>query len=267
MLRFGKTLAFWTGGVIRLWCQSKKGLDAPLIPKGFSLPETHQIHLTASTATDDEANFMIALFGMLKGQRLQRPEWQHFYKTPVASKLNDFDASDDQITKTLDIAAEFWRRHTSVEVRKLAFGALHWHLFAQLYEQQFERFNAQYMALDACAELALAITFPGYPGRRPPHSTRASTLCDCTGVPKPAWVDPQDAETSCALAQRRNDLAHEAMYGGQPVGFSFPTTHANMELELTGLVARNFLRLMGVQNEYTQSTCTTRAMHGFSFPV
>ena len=212
---------------------------------------------------------MIALFGLLKGQRFQRPEWQHFYKAPVASKLNDFLATDAQVSTTLDVATGFWREHTR-EVQKLAFGALHWHLFAQLYEQQFERFNAQYMALDACAELARLTHFSGYPGyppKHPPHAMRASVLCSCAGVPKPDWAMPISPKEGCALAQRRNALAHEAMYGGEPVGFAYPTDHKRMELELTGLVARIFLRLLGVQNEYTRSPCSTRSMIGFSFPV
>jgi hypothetical protein len=252
------------------WCYPplspvKSGVNAPLIPAGFALPATHQLHLSDTTADDEEANFMIALFGLLKGQRLQRPEWQHFYKAPVASKLNDFLATDAPISKTLDIATAFWRQYTP-EVRKLAFGALHWHLFAQLYEHQFERFNAQYMALDACAELALATSFPGYPAKRPTHAIRASVLCDCTGAPKPAWVDPFVPWKDCALARRRNALAHEAMYGGQPVGFAYPADHTLMELELTGLVARIFMRLLGVRNEYTDSPCTTLAMTVFGLP-
>ncbi len=254
------------------WCYPplrsvKSGVDVPLIPTEFALPATHQLHLTASTATDEEANFMIALFGLLKGQRLQRPEWQHFYKAPVVSKLNDFFATNGEIKITMNIASSFWRQHTTPEVRRIAFGAMHWHLFAQLYEHQFERFNAQYMALDACHKLAQTIGLKDYPSgkRQPPHAERASKLCDCTGVPKPIWVDPVAGQSPCALALRRNDLAHEAMYGGQPVGFAYPADHKNMELELTGLVARIFLRLLGIENEYTQSPCTTRMTMGFSF--
>lgn len=256
------------------WCYPplssvKSGVDVPLIPMGFALPATHQLHLTASTATDEEANFMIALFGMLKGQRLQRPEWQHFYKAPIDRKLNDFSASNTQISKALDIASTFWRQNTAPEVRRLAFGAIHWHLFAQLYEHQFERFNAQYMALDACHKLAQTMGLKDYPSKKnpPPHAKRASKLCDCTGVPKPIWVDPAAGQTVCALALRRNDLIHEAMYGGQPVGFAHPAEHTNMDRDLTRLVARIFLRLLGIDNEYTQSPCTTRQTIGFSFPV
>lgn len=247
-------------------CPVQAGRQEPLVPKGFVLPATHRMYLSSSSADDEEANFMIALFGLLKGQRFQRPEWQHFYKAPVASQLNDFIATEAQISRTLDLATDFWRQHTR-EVQKLAFGALHWHLFAQLYEQQFERFNAQYMALDACAELALKMHFPGFPHNRLPHATRACVLCDRTGVPKPVWVDPDIGQKDCALAQRRNALAHEAMYGGQLLGFAYPTNHTHMESELTGLVARIFLSLLGVQNEYTQSPCTSRSVFDFGLPA
>lgn len=244
----------------------QSGSDRPLVPKGFALPATHHMHLLSSSADDEEANFMIALLGLLKGQRLQRPDWQHFYKAPVRRKLNDFLATDTEISRALDIATDFWRQH-SPKVLKLAFGALHWHLFAQLYAHEFERFNAQYMALDACAELALEIKYSGYPAKRPPHANRASELCSCTGMPKPIWVDPQIPWKDCAIALRRNALAHEAMYGGQPVGFAYPTSHRHMELELTGLVARIFLRLVGINNEYTNSPCTTRSMIAFGLPA
>lgn len=243
----------------------KSGVNAPLIPTGFALPATHQLHLSDTTADDEEANFMIALFGLLKGQRLQRPEWQHFYKAPVASKLNDFCATPAEISKTLDIATGFWRQHTP-EVQKLAFGALHWHLFAQLYEQPFERFNAQYMALDACAKLALKIGLPGY-SKHPTHSKRAAVLCNCLDVPKPVWVLPLDGQTECELARCRNELVHEAMYAGQPMGFANPKGHHQMVRELTGLVARIFLRLLGVQNVYTQSVCDECGMNSFGLPA
>lgn len=246
----------------------KTSAETPLIPtKSFALPASHQISLENADASDEQAHFFIALFGMLKGRRLQRPEWQHFYKVPIASKLADFDAKNTEIARALDIAATFWRQHSKPEIRKLAFATMHWHLFAQLYEQPFERFNAQYMALDACAELALLMNFPAYPTNRPHHAVRATKLCECTGVPKPSWVELIDTggKKTCALAQRRNALAHEALYGGQPVGFAHPEDHKGMTDQLPGLVARIFLRLLGVNNEYTRSECTAFQTIGFDF--
>lgn len=245
--------------------ESTESKKAPLMPKGFGLPDTHMISLTDKQPwTNDCANFFIALFGMLKGQRLQREEWQHFYKAPIDRKLCDFYADDREISLALNKATDFWLTHTDVETRKLAFGALHWHLFAQLYEQDFERFSAQYIALDACCKLAMA-TWPSFPKKCPPHAQRPSELCKHTCVPIPDWAKIPGGQKTCALAERRNALIHEGMYAGQPVGFAHPNGYEAMELELTGLVARIFLRLLGIDNEYTRSECTTRSLIGFSF--
>jgi hypothetical protein len=237
----------------------------PLVPMGFSLPATHLLLFKNHGWTDEGANFVIALFGMLKGRRLQRDGWQHFYKAPIDRKLCDFYATDQEISHALDRASNFWLTHTDSDTRKLAFGALHWHLFAQLYQHEFERFNAQYMALDACYKLADK-TWPDFPHNYLTHAERPSVLCDQIGVPIPAWANIRTVgkKKICELAVRRNALIHEAMYGDQAVGFSHPKIYSAMELELTGLVARILLRLLGIDNEYTRSECTTGATFGFS---
>ncbi len=234
--------------------------EPPLAPKGFGLPATHRLSFKKHGWTDEGVNFVIALFGMMKGRRLQREEWQHFYKAPIDRKLCDFYATDREIAHALNKASDFWLAHTNSDIRKLAFGALHWHLFAQLYEHEFERFNAQYMALDACFKLAMK-TWSGFPQKRLPHAERTSTLCSLTSVPIPAWANifTVGSKPVCDLSERRNALIHEAMYGDQPVGFTHPKDNPDMERELTGLVARIFLRLIGIDNEYTRSACTTRS--------
>lgn len=236
---------------------------APLRPVGFVLPITHVMMLTDDGWSNECANFFITLFGMLKGQRLQREGWQHFYKAPVERKLNNFFAVDSEISKALDKATDFWQTHRDVETRKLAFGALHWHLFAQLYEHEFESFNAQYMALDACHRLATATWNNFKPAST--HAERAQDICMQLGVPVPTWAICPSGQKKCELSERRNALVHEAMYGGQPVGFTHPSDQGAMERELPGLVARILLRLLGIDNEYTRSRCAaTRATMGFS---
>lgn len=244
--------------------KSQETKNAPMVPTEiFSLPSTHLLSFKDQDWTDECANFIIALFGMLKGRRLQREGWQHFYKAPIHSNLCDFHAGNSEISHALERASHFWLTHTDADTRKLAFGALHWHLFAQLYQHNFERFNAQYMALDACYALAMKISWPSFPQKRPPHAERASILCTMTGVPMPEWAIFDGQKKTCALAERRNALIHEAMYGGQPVGFAHPAEHKGMELELTGLVARILLRLLGIENEYTRSACTMYQTSGF----
>lgn len=241
---------------------SNETKDAPLIPTtNFSLPATHLLSFKSQDWTDEGANFIIALFGMLKGRRLQREEWQHFYKVPISQMPTcDFTASKRGIMCALDKASEFWLTHPEPNIRKLAFGALHWHLFAQLYEHDFEKFNAQYMALDACYRLAAEMK--GLKNSN--HSERASVLCDLLEVPTPVWANIPAGQKTCALSERRNALAHEAMYGGQPVGFTHPAEHKDMTLEMTLLVARLLLRLLGIDNGYAHSACTYKQMFGFN---
>lgn len=239
---------------------------APDMPVGFALPATHELLLTGACTGEEAENFFIALFGMLNGQRLQREGWQHFYRSPVRrGVLCDFHADVQQMTQTLEVATQFWGHHTDGEVRKLAFGALHWHLFAQLYTHDFERFNAQYMALDTCWKLAQK-TLMGCPqGNTCSHTKRTATLCELLEVPTPDWAILAPQGKSSSLSERRNALIHEALYANHPVGFAYPAEFRDMERELSSLVARIFLRLLGIKNEYTRSTCTTRQTIGFSF--
>lgn len=260
----------------------------------FTLASTHVAQLDDNVFDDQGADFIVALVGILRGLRLQREEWQHLRRTPVVvKKLCDFRADCEEMEKAIDIASVFWSQ-AKPEVKNLAFGALHWHLFAQTYKHDFEKFNAQYMALDACHKLAME-SFPGFIKAKL-HANRASEMCSQLGIPEPQWARTLDGQTTSFLAERRNALAHEAMYGGKPIGFSCPQdllfddngacviekipgedgkgkyrqktrSASEMTLELQGLVARLFLRLIGVENEYTQSECTTAQTIGFSFPV
>lgn len=238
----------------------------PEVEQSFALPPTHQLTLTEHSLTDC-APFFIALLGFLKGRRLQQQGWQHFYKTPIDSKLCDFLAKDEAIAQTFEVATAFLKRHTDDKVRKLAFGTLHWHLFGQLYEHEFERFDAQYKALDACYKLTCLIQ-PS-PQLKVPHAKRALRMCEHFGVEPPEWVilaKDSSGKDTYELATRRNALAHEAQYAGKPLGFAHPADHRNMELELRNLVARLFLRIIGVDNSYVVSPVNTRSTSLFEIP-
>ena len=199
---------------------------------------------------------------------LQREGWQHFYKAPVSRQLCDFVVNKTSTEWALNQALTFCERHSSnEEALKLAFGALHWHTFAQLYEHEFERFDAQYKALDACYKLT-CMTRDSFTKERT-HAKRAVRLCEYFGAEPPEWVIPfknQDGKETCELAIRRNALAHEALYGGQPLGFAHPADNGAMVLGLKSLVARILLSALGIKNNYTQSSATTRSMSAFECP-
>ena len=159
------------------------------VPATFSVPSSHILtpHPDADPAHSD---FFIALFGFLHGRRLQREGWQHFYKAPLSRQLCDFVSNKKSTEWALNQALTFCERHSSnTEALKLAFGALHWHTFAQLYEHEFERFDAQYKALDACYRL-VCLTQDSFTRERT-HAKRAARLCEHFGVEPPDW--PFDA--------------------------------------------------------------------------
>lgn len=243
---------------------SKEEKTPPAMPTKFTLPATHRLILKDAHLSEDAEDFYIALFGLLKGLRLQRDGWQHFYSSPIKrGTLCDFYADDREIEQALDIATRTWCSLPSDNVRKQVFGSLHWHLFAQLYEHDFERFSAQYTALDACSKLAVELPQIDRYNDQPSHAQRAEKLCSALGIPVPGWAKCQQNKNT--LAERRNALVHEARYAGEPVGFAVPMENLNMTLELTGLVARIYLRLLGIENEYTRSRCTVRQTMGFTF--
>lgn len=229
------------------------------VPSTFSVPSSHILR-PSSDADPAHSDFFIALFGFLNGRRLQREGWQHFYKVPFSRQLCDFVASNKSIEWAMNQALAFCEQHSSnAEVLKLAFGALHWHTFAQLYEHEFERFDAQYKALDVCYKLT-CLTQPSF--ERATHAKRAARLCEHFGVEPPEWVispSNQDGRQTCELAIRRNALAHEAQYGGQPLGFAHPADNGAIDLGLKYLVSRILLSTLGICNTYTSSSPTTRA--------
>lgn len=248
---------------------SNESKECPAVPAIFGMPPTHELTLFDSPTDPAAEDFFIALFGMLKGLRLQREGWQHFYRCPTKrGALCDFYADNTEIATTLDQAAIFWRSHTDPLIRKLVFGAIHWHLFAQLYQHEFERFNAQYTALDACWALAKEMLKVDAKGLG--HADRPRTLATALGLLIPNWAAPLAAnQKACSLSVRRNALVHEAMYAGEPIGFAHSQTERGMETELTGFVARAIFALLGVHNEYTRSRGDTGQCIGFShlYPV
>lgn len=232
-------------------------------PDTFSVPSTHT--LTLNPKTDPRhADFFIVLLSLLTGRRLQRQGWQHFYKSPLDRKLCDFLPSTSAICWAMDTATDFCERHSNQpEVLKLAFGAIHWHTFAQLYKHEFERFDAQYKALDACYKLTCLTQRPF---KEPSHTKRAHRLCKHFGIEPPEWVIPvknAEGKETCELATRRNALAHEALYGNEPIGFAHPGDQGAMDRGLKALVARMLLSVLGMKNEYTQSSSTTIKTHSF----
>ncbi len=241
---------------------SPSGMSHPQVPvKLFELAPTHKLTLASGPQNSEFANFLIVLFGFMKGLRLSPEGWQHFYRVPIKrGALCDFLADNSNIAKMLDFATDFWMSNNLTEVRCGIFGAIHWHLFGQLYEHEFERFNAQYIVLDSCFALS-KIMFPNLK-KDHAHGVRPSLMCDAFGLAVPSWA-VKCPNGKYPIAQLRNQFFHEGLYGGLPIGFAHPTETAYIEHELTNFNARLILAILGARNFYTKSSVDTHQYYSF----
>jgi hypothetical protein len=51
----------------------------------------------------------------------------------------------------------------------------------------------------------------------------------------------------------RNEYFHESLWGGKPVGFGHPSTHARIHLELAWFNTRLLLAIFGEKGPYVKS--------------
>ena len=219
---------------------------------GFSSPcptPTRLLALKESDEIERKTEFIIIYLGFLMGVRLVPDGWRNQTRTPLKPHtLVDFRCSTAALERMLDKADQLWRRLPDALSRKRLFAAIHWWLLAGCFHEEYQSFAAHYTALDACWNVWCATK--GINPRKDTHSTRPGILCDALGVPIPSWAESPQAGAS-PLANVRNQLLHEGLYGGEPVGFSYPT--GDQEFDLGWLVSRLLVALISGSNNYTNS--------------
>lgn len=216
----------------------------------FELPHTHEISCAGGgDEIEREVEFIITYFGFLMGVRLIPDGWRHHTRTPLkVHRLLDLHCSPPALERLLGEAVGFWRGLPDKLSRKRLFAAVHWWLLGQCIQEHYQAFAAHYTALDACWSVWCAKT--GRSPRDGNHSSRPKILCEALGVPLPSWASKPPIDDS-PLATVRNQLLHEGLYGGEPVGFSFPS--GDQDFELAWLVSRLLVSLLGGSNSYTTS--------------
>jgi hypothetical protein len=222
--------------------------------RGFSLPATHRLEVDIRSADSRLAAFILQVFAFSKGLRLLPAEWTHFYRAAVEpGKLADFICLPGREVEICERAYDLWRTLPDPTLERSLFGLHHWYLFGQSYEHEFERFSAQYTVLDGCFSLVRQLSSIG----TVPHTQRPQFLCERYKIPVPTWA--RVAGKTCAIADLRNAFVHEALYGGEPIGFAYPKGELDgIELELTNLNARILLAILGFTGDYVQSEVGTR---------
>ncbi|MEO6486676.1 MAG: hypothetical protein ABIO78_01915 [Thermoanaerobaculia bacterium] len=113
------------------------------------------------------------------------------------------------------------------------------------YEHAFERFMAQYQVLDACWSVHEKM----HGAKRPGQAARIGELAKFYNLKCPAsWSSTKENDV---IADIRNQIIHEATWGGATIGFAHPGgLNQSIHLELYWFNSRLILALLGEDSAY-----------------
>ena len=233
----------------------------PYPSRVFALPETHCLrHKNADSK--EHLQFLIWCFSFFVGMRLTTTEAGFVDSTPLCpGALIEFLAQP--IDKAIDLSERFWQDNHTGKGVKIVPAIIHALFLGQNpHGLDHEKFMFLYMALDACWRLFKVIT--PCSNRTPharrfkalcacwrllgttpcsnqtPHARRFGVLCDQYGIFSPICVND--------ISRIRNDIVHEAMMFGSPLGFSLGDNINATFMEMRGLACRFLVALLGVQD-------------------
>ena len=236
----------------------------PYSRRVFSLPKTHCIrHRNADG--EEHVRFLIWCLSYFVGMRLTVDEAGFLDSTPNRiGALVDFSCSESDICRLMQYAEDFWRNsHTRQGSDAKILSAVINALFISQNPQylQFEEFQILYSALDAC--YALAKSGFGVVAER--HSDRITRTCERFGISPPGWVK-RVSPSDMSAVDRRNCLVHEAIFGGEPLGFALncDPQGRSIELEMQALICRIVMAMITAKSgpSYIYSGVDTRQIYG-----
>lgn len=212
----------------------------PYPGRTFGLPKTHS--LSHATATDPEhLSFLVWMFGFLNGIRLTHDEMGFLDATPIKTEeLTDFGFFGHGERRALRYANEFWNKRGANAAKGLSAVVHALFLSHKPKLLEFEGMHYAYVALDACH--AVWSVANGRDPKKGKHAERITNLCKELGVTPPPWI--QD------VVEARNDALHEALFFGEPLGFTVYKPEArdgqNIVLEMQCLVSRFVCAILGL---------------------
>ena len=192
------------------------------------------------------ALFSIVFFGFLKGVQLLPYGHGRFYKTPFNSgKLTSFLILDDDICNIMDMAAEFYIENYNSGLSKRYYAAMFWFLYGQSYTHGFEKFDAQYRVIDSIFAICRGLfNICKFKEKKIRHPDRIPLLCEHFNIPTPVWA-AKDRENSSMVSRLRNEFVHEAIFAGEPIGYSL--SNENYGMHFPSLNEKLLLSIIGVQ--------------------
>lgn len=234
--------------------------QSPYAARIFGLPKTHSIE-HASPDNEDQLRFHLWALSFFTGMRLTSTEAGFVDATPIEpAKLVDFFPCGGGIASAVELAEAFWIKNRGEPARARRLGAAVHALFLAKNPRllEFEEFQLLYTALDACYAL---LTSLHNPPKDPRHAKRIEWMCDTFAMPTPAWAIYHASKKKSAVSDIRNNMIHEALFEGEPLGFSLLRLQPglNLTLEMHALICRFIVALIGAEKtDYVRSPVNTR---------
>lgn len=239
---------------------SRQIRQMPYSSRVFGLPRTHTIEHACATG-QEHLGFLLWTLSFFTGMRLTAWEVGFLDATPVHTrkKLVDFVVKDRGLARALELGDSFWRKYRDKPRCAQRFAAAVHALFVGQYPQalQYERFIHLFAAIDSCYRLTSDLR--GGKQDKP----RIEWMCGELGVKAPEWAS--------RVASIRNDALHEALFGGEPLGFAVDRSRPRrgielpIDFEMKNLVCRLLVALIGGDDpSYFSSPVRSRQNHGLS---
>lgn len=214
----------------------------------------HATHENKSGISDrDHLRFLVLGYGFLQGLYLTPEDYSYLGRVPYEpGKLNGLLLIKDDYVKGMEIINEYYKS-SSEEERNQMFSCIHWFSIGQSYQFQWDNFDAQYKVLDGIFRLS-GITGVG-------HANRPVELAKKYGINLPRWAELDSSGKKSPLSTHRNELVHEAKYGGHPIGYSYPSE--NYSLEFTSFNTKLIAATLGIDTPYLKADPENRCKWGW----
>lgn len=219
----------------------------------FSLPKTHVLNIHGSS-DEEKIRFVVWCLSFLIGMRLSTTEAGFLDATPIKhGLLVDFFADEKSIVGGLERALQFYDLCSNGSNPKLNAkryeAAIHALFLSQSPRNlEFEIFFYLYAALDTCFSL-MNRNQDGHVL----HSKRIQWMCDRIKIPTPEWAKSiaTKKKQNPKVSDIRNNAIHEAIFMGEPLGFSvlapniyFTRKSTNTLLEMRALTCRLLVSIL-----------------------
>ena len=207
----------------------------------FRMSSTHEITSTEDYS-DAHLRFLILGYGFLQGLYLTPESYSYLGRTAYEpTKLNGLLLNGDDYTNGMKCIDKFYT-DSDEKQRNQMFACIHWYLIGQSYQSSWDRFDAQYKVLDGIYKLS------GTKARN--HAGRPITLAEKYNLKLPLWAN-LTAKNESKLSKQRNELVHEAKFGGYPIGYFYPDE--NYSLEFRSFNTKLIAAALGIDTPYLKA--------------